>query len=162
MANMKTLFDLTLPLGIIGCGLMAGIFFTFSNFAIRALNQAKSANAVSVMQAINVTIVNPLFLLIFLGTPLASGILIIAALASWQTHQSGLVVAGGLAYLLGCLLVTVAFNIPLNNQLARVSVQSAEAETAWRNYAVSWTRWNHIRTISAVLALVLFTLALQA
>ncbi|MBL8046336.1 MAG: DUF1772 domain-containing protein [Anaerolineales bacterium] len=159
---MKTLFDLTLPLVIIGCGLMAGIFFTFSNFAIPALNQAKPANAVSVMQAINLTIVNPLFLLIFLGTPLASGILIISALANWQTPQSGWVVAGSLIYLLGCLGVTVAFNIPLNNQLAQVSVQPAEAEAAWRNYAVGWTRWNHIRTISAVLALVLFTLALRA
>ena len=45
--------------------------------------------------------------------------LAIAALAGWSPSQSPYLLAGALLYLAGTIFVTMAFNVPLNNRLAR-------------------------------------------
>jgi ketosteroid isomerase-like protein len=57
-------------------------------------------------------------------------------------------------------LVTIVFNVPLNNGLAAVDPTSADAVQIWTNYVKSWTAWNHVRTAAALVAAVLFTVAL--
>ncbi len=58
---------LALP-ATVGSGLMAGLLFVFSNAIMRALTQLPPAAGLEAMQRINVAIVNPLFLTVFLGT----------------------------------------------------------------------------------------------
>jgi uncharacterized membrane protein len=48
----------------LGCGLMAGLFFAFSNFVMRALCNLSPTKGIATMQSINVTALNPLFLTI--------------------------------------------------------------------------------------------------
>jgi uncharacterized membrane protein len=57
-------------------------------------------------------------------------------------------------------VVTMAFNVPLNNQLQ--ASQAADVEATWRRYMVSWTRWNHVRTLASLAASALFIAALVA
>jgi len=66
---MKSLFFLPL-LTLLGCGLMAGLFFIFSVCIMKALGQLPPEKGIAAMQFINVVIVNPLFMLVFLGTAL--------------------------------------------------------------------------------------------
>lgn len=51
-------FVLTL-LGVLGCGLVAGVFFGFSTFVMKALAQLPPAQGVAAMNAINVAAVRP-------------------------------------------------------------------------------------------------------
>ena len=53
-----------------------------------------------------------------------------------------------------------AFNIPLNNRLAGLHPQGAEAAGYWAKYVTTWTAWNHVRTIAALAAAALLTVAL--
>ena len=69
--------------------------------------------------------------------------------------------AGGILYLLGTLMVTVAFNVPRNDTLARIDASTSEVVASWRDCVSGWTRWNHVRTIAALTAAVLFTAALN-
>ena len=67
---------------------------------------------------------------------------------------------GGALYLIGCLLVTFIFNVPRNNALAAVEPTSPDGATIWADYLSNWTAWNHVRTVSSLLALVFLTVAL--
>jgi len=141
----------------LGCGLMAGVFFAFSNFVMKALDRMQG---ISAMQSINVLVLNPLFLGIFVGTAVACGVLAIHSLLHWQSPGSVSRLAGSALYLLGTFGVTAAFNVPLNNILERVDPAKPEALQAWRSYVASWTRWNHVRTIAALAAAAALTIAL--
>lgn len=149
---MQQYLPLLLIAALVGAGLMSGLLFVFSNVVMRALLELPPAHGMHAMQRINIVIVNPLFLLIFVGTAVACvGIVVIAASAIAAPGMSWCL-AGALAYLLGPVGVTAAFNIPLNNRLA--SRMPDEAPAQWPAYAVRWLRWNHVRTVLAVLAVV--------
>jgi uncharacterized membrane protein len=64
--NADLLYVLTL-LAALGSGLMAGVFFAFSAFVMRALAQLAPPHGMAAMQAINVAVLNPLFLGTFIG-----------------------------------------------------------------------------------------------
>lgn len=63
-------------------------------------------------------------------------------------------------YLVGNLLVTRARNVPLNDALAAADADSAEAAAIWQRYLRDWTRWNTVRTVTAMAASVLLLIAL--
>ena len=78
------------------------------------------------MQSINVVVLNPVFFFVFFGTAVLSLVLAIAALIGWSGASAPYLLAGSLLYLVGTILVTMVFNVPLNNRLASVSAKSAE------------------------------------
>jgi uncharacterized membrane protein len=155
------LFPLTL-LAAIGSGLMAGLFFIFSNTVMRALDKMPVPQGMAAMNAINVTIVNPLFLTLFFGTALLSVALIILALAKWSGAPSAWLIAGGVIYLAGAIAVTMIFNVPLNNALEATALDSAEAAAMWQRYMAEWVPWNHARSIACTASLACFIMALRA
>lgn len=106
----------------LGCGLIAGIFFAFSNFVMRALARLPDSQGIAAMQAINVTVLNPLFLGTFMGTALLCAVLAGYGVLHLSQPGSGWLIAGGVLYLVGNLLVTGSRNIPRNNALARLPV----------------------------------------
>jgi uncharacterized membrane protein len=61
------LFALKL-ISILGCVLIAGVFFAFSNFVMNALARIQPTQGIVAMQSINITVINPLFMTAFLGT----------------------------------------------------------------------------------------------
>lgn len=139
-------------LAAVGCGLMAGLFFAFSNFVMKALVRLPSEQGMAAMQLINVTVINPVFLLIFLGTAVLSVILGIYALTHWGAAGSPWLLVGGACYLLGGFGVTMAFNVPLNNLLARTSSSDSTSAEVWSSYVARWLRWNHVRAAMSVAA----------
>ena len=143
----------------LGAGLVAGIFFAFSAFIMSALKRLPPEGGISAMQSINVAVLNPVFFFVFFGTAVAALILAIAALAGWSPPRSLYLLAGSLLYLAGTIVVTMAFNVPLNNKLAATGPKSAEGAGVWKTYLSAWTAWNHVRTIAALLACASFILA---
>jgi uncharacterized membrane protein len=144
----------------LGCGLVAGIFFAFSTFVMKALAQLQPAQGITAMQSINITVINPWFFVAFFGTAATCLLLTISSLLKW--HQPGAVflLIGSLLYLIGTVLVTIAFNVPLNDALAIAKPNSPESADLWARYLTNWTVWNHVRTIAALAAATLLTIAL--
>jgi uncharacterized membrane protein len=66
---------------------------------------------------------------------------------------------GSLLYLVGEIGVTIAFNIPLNDALAKVAPDSTEGGNLWLRYLTEWTFWNHIRTLAALAAAIVLLFA---
>jgi uncharacterized membrane protein len=148
-----------LVLCALGSGAIGGVFFAFSNFVMPALARIAPAEGIHAMQAINVTVLNRLFLGVFIGTGLLSLATSVGALLNWNGAGSLCIVLAGATYLLGSVLVTLRGNVPLNNALMRVTQADALGEATWRSYVRDWTKWNTVRTISSLVAMVLFTAA---
>lgn len=146
----------------LGCGLMAGFFFTFSVVVMTALSRLPPPQGIVAMQNINVVVLNPLFFAGFFGTAAACLLLVIFSLLRWHQPGSAYLLVGGLLYLVGTILVTMAFNVPLNEALARVKSDSIDGANLWAEYLVNWTAWNHLRTLASLVAAVLFTIALYS
>ena len=153
------LFVVTL-VSALGCGLMAGVFFAFSTFVMRALARLPPAQGITAMQSINVAVINPWFLLPFLGTAAACGLLAVSSLATWQMPGAIYLLGGSLLYVIGTVLVTITFNVPRNNALAAIDPATAEGDRLWADYLASWTAWNHVRTAAALAASASLTIGL--
>jgi len=81
------------------------------------------------------------------------------SLFHWSEPGSRLRMSGSALYLAGTLFATMAFNVPLNDALARVDPASDEGARVWNGYVDRWTAWNHVRTAAAATASALFILA---
>jgi uncharacterized membrane protein len=145
----------------IGCGLVAGVFYAFSTFVMKALVRVPTAAGISAMQSINVVVINPLFLGVFLGTAVLCLLAIVGAVIRWERPGAGWSTAGGVLYLAGAFLITMFGNVPLNNSLARLAIDAPDTEQRWADYVAKWTIWNHFRTIAATLAMALFMISLR-
>ena len=149
---------------VLGSGLVAGVFFAFSTFVMQALAKLPPPQGIATMQSINITVINPLFMTVFLGTSVACAFLLVSLLLKWlKWHQPGAVylLIGALFYLVGTFGVTIVFNVPLNEALAKVKPESTDGASLWASYLKEWTFWNHVRTVAALVAAALLTIALR-
>lgn len=119
-------------------GLLAGLYFAYAVSVMPALRSMDDATVATVMNRINVVIVNPVFLTVFLGAPALA-----VALLAWD--RSPWAIAGA-ALAVVTLLVTVVFNIPLNNALAAGGERDA--------FETPWVLWNIVRTLTGTAGLV--------
>jgi uncharacterized membrane protein len=141
--------------------LTAGLLFAFSAFVMDALARLPPEQGIAAMQSINVAVLNPLFGTVFFGTAVLCVVLAVAGLFRWGEAGTIYLVAGSLFYFVGTIGVTIALNVPLNDALAAVAPNSAEGVALWTRYIVSWTAWNHVRTVAALTALASFIMALR-
>ncbi|MFG1670576.1 DUF1772 domain-containing protein [Streptomyces sp. Y7] len=125
-------------------GLIAGAFYIFACAVMPALARSDDRVFVDVMRDINDVIQNPVFLLGFLGA------LVLTGVSAWQLRGRpyrwwvwGALVAYGLAF-----LVTVAFNIPLNNGLDA----AGDPATLREEFEDPWVAWNVVRTVLSTVA----------
>ncbi len=148
-------------LSVLLSGGVFGFFYSWSFVVIRGLGFAEPRAAIATMQAINANIVEGWFAILFFGTPVVT---LVAAVAAWTGGHRDTAVALGLAaaaYLVGCFLVTVFFNIPLNNALALLDPAAvADPKAAWAGFAAPWTVWNHVRTAACLATFALSVWAL--
>jgi uncharacterized membrane protein len=154
------LFVLTL-LAALGCAMMAGVFFAFSAFVMKALARLPAQQGIGAMQAINVAAVTFAFMAALFGTAAACGALAVWALFAWDESFAPYLLVGSALYLIGTILLTIVYHVPRNEALATLEPHSAEAESHWRRYLSGWTAWNHLRGVTALAAAATLTIALH-
>jgi uncharacterized membrane protein len=142
---------------------VGGIFYAFSTFVMKGLDRTDAAEALTAMRGINAEAqANAPFLMLFVSsTLLALGVGVMAALRLGQPG-AGYVLAGAVLGLVA-FIVTMAFNVPLNNRLDALdpaALSAADALRDWRAYLVEWTNWNHVRTAAPLAGAVLMVVGL--
>jgi uncharacterized membrane protein len=158
---MTSLTTIAALLALLGSALIAGVFFAFSSFIMKALAERPAAEGMAAMQSINVVVLNRSFLGTFMGTAVISVVVAVLAFAAWDQPEAPWHLAGALSYMLGTFLVTAAGNVPLNDRLAAVTAGDADAVRVWEHYLQRWTLLNTVRTIAALAAVLLFTVGLM-
>ncbi len=146
-------------LAALGSGLIAGVFFAFSSFVMGALARLPPPQGIAAMQSINIVVINPIFMGVFLGTALIAAYLAFWAGTHWADPRALWTMIGAVAYIVGSVGVTMALNVPLNNALAAVDAASAQGAAEWARYQGAWTLWNTVRGLASLAALACFVLA---
>jgi uncharacterized membrane protein len=144
----------------IGCGLAAGVFLAFSTIVMRGLDRLRPAQGLQAMQSINVTAINPVFMLVLFGTGAACLALAIWSLADVGASQSPLLIGAAVLYLVGVIGLTIGYHVPHNDALAAVHATAPDAAGKWKDYAAGWTTWNHVRTLAPLISTLLLIAAL--
>jgi len=137
---------------IIGCALVAGVLLTFSDFVMRSLNGARTAAGIEVMQLINREVFKTVFMTLAAGLLLMSPVLMGYAYVNLVGPAATLIIAGGTLYVAG-VAVTLVFNVPMNDRLARLESSGTDGAAYWTNtYFPRWTFWNWVRVICCAAA----------
>jgi len=152
---MTTLTYILTTLAIAGTGLIAGTFFVFSIAIMRAFDELGDENAAAAMRSVNRVIQSPIFRGVFMSTALVSIVVAVMSALNWHSPASYYILAGSVLYVIGSFLVTVVFNVPLNNALESGAV-------SWPNYYRRWTLWNHLRAAASLASTCAFALSFAA
>lgn len=150
-----SLLDILVLVAAIGSFIISGIFYAFSTFIMKALGRVPVPEGIRAMQAINIAIITPAFLGVFMGTALLLLVLAVAAALHLDRPDAPFVILGAILYVFGCFVLTMGRNVPLNDALARVDPESEKGAALWARYLGEWTRWNHVRTLASLVAAVL-------
>ena len=102
---------------------------------------------------------SPNFLLVFLGTGVLCAV---SVLLGWNVLGGSLLTTtvATAIYILGCIVSTIVFNVPLNNQLEAVDPESEVGRILWTQYLSKWTRWNHVRSVATLVSTFLLALTI--
>ena len=159
------LFDTALVLSTLLCTLVAGFVFAFASVIMQGIRRLSDRDFLRAFQEMDHVIQRnqPFFMLVWLGS--VASLLVGLLLGSW--HLEGidrlLLVAAAAIYLLGVQLPTAAINVPLNNRLQELDLDSlgeSEIGEARVLFEARWIKWNLIRTILAVSTAALLMLLL--
>jgi uncharacterized membrane protein len=158
----EVLREVVLLAATLTMGLMAGVFGIWSNAIMPGLRRTDDRTFVAAFQSIDRAIINPAFMLTFLG-PLAS-----TALAAFLhlTGEGGRllpwIVAAFVLYLL-VFVITIRVNVPRNNEIKAAG--DVDRLTDLHSVRVRfdearWVRWNHVRAFASILGFGLLAWAL--
>ncbi len=153
---------IVLLVSILFTGLTAGLCFTWSNAVTPGLGRLDDLGFLKAFQAMNRAIINPSFLIVFMGPSL---LLFINAFvfknSSQFTFTSYLVAA--ILFFTGVGLVTIFKNVPLNEILDKTVLETAsnvELTELRKTFEQPWNRWHMIRTVCSFTAFALLVIGM--
>ncbi|WP_238396471.1 DUF1772 domain-containing protein [Mycolicibacterium sp. CBMA 234] len=154
-----------LIVAVLTSGLLAGVYYAYAMSVMPALGAFDDRTFIDVMNKINVVIVNPPFMLTFLGS---IGFTVLAGACYLKPGVRPVLVwiGIGLALNIVSLIITSAINVPLNNNLATATTATSPADLAVlrQQFESSWVSWNLIRALAntAATGVLCWALALSA
>jgi uncharacterized membrane protein len=160
-------FEITLVAATLLCGLVAGLVFGFAVVVMPGLAALDDRGFIRAFQVVDGVIQRgqPLFGLVWLGSALAALAALLLGFGRLDGWEQAILVVASSAYLLGVQLPTVVVNIPLNNEIQALDLDTTD-EPAWQaardRFEARWNRWNVSRTVVATLVTAAFLTLLLA
>jgi uncharacterized membrane protein len=155
-----TLKTLALYAAILLTGLSAGLFFAWQVSVIPGTKRVQDSVYIETMQKINRAIINPPFMVIFLGSLIVQ---IINIVLHWNTSVTlWLILGATILYGIGTVIVTGSGNVPLNDKLDALSLKDLteiQMASERQQYEAKWNRLHTVRTVFAVLSFMLLITA---
>lgn len=155
-----TLKIMVLYIAILITGLSAGLFYSWQISVIPGTKLSQDYTYIETMQKINRAIINPPFMLIFLGSLL---IQVVSVFLYWNTSiPFWLILMATVLYAGGTIMVTGLGNVPLNDALDELhldDLSKKEISKERHDYEVPWNRLHLVRTAFAVLSFMLLLIA---
>ncbi|QDP95943.1 DUF1772 domain-containing protein [Microlunatus elymi] len=160
---MNALTKISLVLAAITSGLTAGLFWGYAYSVMPALRTVDDKTFVTVMNKINVVILNGWFGFCFGGGLALAVIAMIMVLISRNTAAMPWAIASAVLFL-AAVIVTSVINVPLNNGLATVAATAdpGALAAARAHFEAPWNKANVIRAGLHTAAFVAGCIALLA
>ena len=141
---------------------MAGIFFTWSNAVKPGIGKLSDIEYLRALQAMNRVILNKAFIGIFIGAVIAVTVVPIAHFKLFPDNIFWLFIITLATYWIGVFGVTVLGNVPLNELLDEINLESItleEIKALRTSIEVKWNNLNLIRSISSGITFVLLIIS---
>jgi uncharacterized membrane protein len=148
--------------GIILTGLTAGLCFTWSNAVTPGIGKLDSLGYLQAFQAMNRSIINPVFIMVFFG-PVLVQFANVYLFKNAPKQILILLIAAAAVYFVGLFLVTVMGNVPLNEILDKTDLGSATSEelsSLRERFESRWNRLHMIRTVTSIISFIMLTVSL--
>jgi len=145
--------DTLLGTSIIATGLMSGLWYGWTVSVIPGTRRVADTNYVDTMQHINRAIINPAFIIPFMGIPVLIGVAAFLQFRSGDARRGWLLVGAAGTYVVGVLGVTVGGNVPLNDALDAFDLARSDGQAIGarrHSYEIPWNRWHYLRTAANV------------
>ncbi len=149
------------------CTLVAGFLFAFAVVVMPGIKKLSDGEFIRAFQVMDGIIQDnqPLFVIVWLGSIFALVATAALGVVNLEGTKRMLLIAATLIYLFGVQAPTLAVNIPRNNALQAVNVQTASAPElshAREQFEDSWNFANILRTfLACVTSALLIMLALK-
>jgi uncharacterized membrane protein len=157
-------FVILTSLAAIASAAAGGMMYVFSTMVMRGLDRTEPVEAITAMRGINAEAnANPAFLLAYFGAAILAMAVGVFAVIQLRQPGSWVVLVGAVFGILGAI-ITMVFNVPLNNHLDGVNpvgLSPADAAREWLAYFTTWTNWNHVRTATSFIAAALMLIGLR-
>lgn len=159
------IFQVVLILTTLLCSLVAGFVFAFAVVVMPGIGSLDDRGFIRAFQVIDGVIQKnqPLFVLVWLGSIVAVVASLVLGIGQLNSTARLLLIFAGLGYLFSVQLPTFTINVPLNNKLQALDVDTLDETSlsqARKDFEPRWVRWNSIRTAVASLASVLLMILL--
>lgn len=154
---MKT-ETIILAIAILFTGLMAGIFFTWSNAVKPGIGKLSDIEYLTALQSMNRVILNNTFKLVFIGAVIAIALVPIFYFNLYPKNIFWLFISALIIYWVGAFGVTIFGNIPLNEILDKSNLESmtlSEIKALRISIEAKWNNLNLIRSVSSFITFVL-------
>ncbi len=138
-------------------GLAAGFFFTYQISVTRGLAIVDDGTYVQSFQAINDTVRNVPFGIVFFGT--VPAIALAAILHRGRARHTRVLIVSALVLAIATVVITFAGSVPLNEELATAASTPIEAQAARADFELRWNRLNLARTLTSIGAAVALVVA---
>ena len=147
-----------LILAILFTGLMAGIFFTWSNAVKPGIGKLSDIEYLRAFQSMNKVILNNTFKLIFIGAVLATALVPFFYFHLYPSNIFWLLVSAFIVYWVGAFGITVFGNIPLNEILDKTTLETLSFEELKSHRTSIELRWNNLNLLRTISSLLTFSL----
>lgn len=160
---MKT-ETIILAIAILFTGLMAGIFFTWSNAVKPGIGKLSDIEYLTALQSMNRVILNNTFKLVFIGAVIAVALVPIFYFNLYPKNIFWLFISALIIYWVGAFGVTIFGNIPLNEILDKSNLESmtlSEIKALRTSIEAKWNNLNLIRSVSSFITFILLIFSYQ-
>ncbi len=162
MTPTPTWLTLLCGSAILSGGIVAGIFFAFSDFIMKSLATIPPASGIEAMTSINRRVYRSIFIAGIWMVAILSAALIFAGFTQPKSPASYWLIGGGIIYILGVIAVSFIYNIPMNHKLEALGTTNKESDSYWKRYLSKWLLWNHARSASAIASSLCYLIAFSA
>jgi uncharacterized membrane protein len=153
---MTTLQGAVLVAATLAMGMMAGVFFAYTTAVMPGLRRTDDRTFVAAFQWIDRSIVNPVFLSLFLGALPLTGLAAVLFLVDDDGGDVAPWTIAAFVLYLYVVVSTLRVNMPRNDATKQAGDPDEIADLAAVRQRFGedvWTRWNHIRTLASTAAL---------
>lgn len=149
-----TIFTIVLLTATLFTALVAGLLFAFALITMPGIHKLGDREFIQAFQVMDGIIQNnhPLFILVWGGSALLLVVTLLLGRGELSPALWTTLLGATSLYVIGVQIPTVTINVPLNNALQRVDLETSTGETirdARRMFEDRWNRWNRRRTLIA-------------
>lgn len=153
---IESIFPIVLVSATLLVSLVAGFLFAFAVVAMPGLKKLDDGEFIRAFQGIDGIIQNnhPLFMLVWMGSVLFLIAAAVLGFTQLESLERNFLLVATVLYIIGVQAPTIVINVPRNNVIQTVNVDTTNATSRHQAriaFEDGWNRSNQFRTVMAII-----------